>query len=297
MIENSKPYKVFTVVNSIIVSLLALLCFLPILNVFAISLSDRTATSAGMVSFIPINFTLEAYKYVMQDSGFLKALAISVFRVAVGGSLNLLLTVLCAYPLSKSSEEFQARKVYVWFFLFATLFNGGLIPTYMVVRNTGLLNTVWSLILPGAVPVFHVILMLNFFRGLPKEIEEAALIDGAGHWTILARIYVPLSKASIATVTLFSLVAHWNSWFDGMIYMSNTARQPLATFLHNQVVKSGVDMMMNTSDMDTLKQMLTISDQTTKAAQIFLGMLPILLVYPFLQKYFTKGVTVGSVKG
>ena len=169
--------------------------------------------------------------------------------------------------------------------------------TYIIVSKTGLIDHILALIIPGAVPVFHVILVLNFFRGIPKELEEAAVMDGAGHFKILFKVYVPLSKASIATVTLFSVVNHWNSWFDGMIYINNTAKQPLATFLHNKVVQSGLDMMINTNDIDTLKQLMTISDQTTKAAQIFLGMLPILCVYPFLQKYFTKGVIVGSVKG
>ncbi len=297
MIENSRGYKVFTVINYIILTLLALLCFLPLLNVLAMSFSDRSATAAGSVTFWPVNFTVEAYKYVLQDDGFLKSLLVSFIRVILGGGLNLILTVMCAYPLSKESSNFRGRTIYVWIFLFASLFNGGLIPTYIVVSETNLINSIFSLVIPGAVPVFHVILMLNFFRGIPKELEEAAVIDGAGHWKILWRVYIPLSKASVATVTLFSLVNHWNSWFDGMIYMNDTAKQPLATFLHNKVVVSGLDIMINTNDMDTLQQLLTISDQTTKAAQIFLAMLPILCVYPFLQKYFTKGVIVGSVKG
>ncbi len=297
MIEKSKGYKAFTLLNYIILSVLALLCFLPLLNVLAISFSDRSATAAGAVTFWPVNFTTAAYQYVLQDHLFLSSLLISVFRVFLGGAANLILTLLCAYPLSKEDGQFKARIVYVWIFLFANLFNGGLIPTYIIVSKTGLIDHILALIIPGAVPVFHVILVLNFFRGIPKEFEEAAVMDGAGHFKILFKVYVPLSKASIATVTLFSVVNHWNSWFDGMIYINNTAKQPLATFLHNKVVQSGLDMMINTNDIDTLKQLMTISDQTTKAAQIFLGMLPILCVYPFLQKYFTKGVIVGSVKG
>ena len=250
-----------------------------------------------MVTFYPVNFTTAAYEYVMKDAGFLDALLVSIVRVLIGGFLNLALTVLCAYPLSKDSRVLKGRVIYVWFFLFATLFSGGLVPTYMVVKGTGIMNKIWSLILPGAVPVFHVILMVNFFRGIPKELEEAGLIDGAGHLQILWKIYIPLSKASIATVTLFSVVNHWNSWFEGMIYINDPTKQPLATFLRSRVITSSLDMLMSTSDVETLKQMMTLSDQSTMAAQVFLGMLPILCVYPFVQKYFTKGVTVGSVKG
>lgn len=297
MIDNSKSYRAYKVFNYLAITLMALICFLPILNVFAISLSDRTATAAGMVAFWPVNFTTAAYEYVLKDSDFIRATGVSIFRVVIGGLVNLFLTVICAYPLSKESSSFKARTYYVWIFIFASLFNGGLIPTYMVIRQTGLINSIFALIIPGAVPVFNVILVLNFFRGLPKELEEAALIDGAGHWKILWMVYVPLSKASLATVTLFTLVGHWNSWFDGMIYINNIYNQPLATFLQSKVVQSGLDIMMNTTDVDTLKQMMTISDQSSKGAQIFLGMVPILCVYPFLQKYFAKGVVMGSVKG
>lgn len=297
MIQNSKTYKIFMIFDYILVTLLAVICFLPILNVFAISFSDRTANAAGMVTFYPVNFTAAAYEYVMKDAGFFKSLGVSLVRVLIGGALNLVLTVLCAYPLSKDGRVLKGRVIYVWFFLFATLFSGGLVPTYMVVKGTHIMNKIWSLILPGAVPVFHVILMVNFFRGIPREMEEAGLIDGAGHLQILWKIYIPLSKASIATVTLFSVVNHWNSWFDGMIYINDTVKQPLATFLRSRVISSSLDTVMSTSDVETLKQMMTLSDQSTMAAQVFLGMLPILCVYPFVQKYFTKGVTVGSVKG
>lgn len=297
MIQSSKAYKIFMIFDYILVTLLAVICFLPILNVFAISFSDRTANAAGMVTFYPVNFTAAAYEYVMQDAGFLKSLGVSLVRVLIGGTLNLVLTVLCAYPLSKDGRVLKGRVIYVWFFLFATLFSGGLVPTYMVVKGTHIMNKIWSLILPGAVPVFHVILMVNFFRGIPREMEEAGLIDGAGHLQILWKIYIPLSKASIATVTLFSVVNHWNSWFEGMIYINDTEKQPLATFLRSRVISSSLDTVMSTSDVETLKQMMTLSNQSTMAAQVFLGMLPILCVYPFVQKYFTKGVTVGSVKG
>ncbi len=140
-------------------------------------------------------------------------------------------------------------------------------------------------------------LMLNFFRGLPKELEEAALLDGAGHLSVLLRVYVPLSKPSIATVTLFSMVGHWNSWFDGMIYLRDDTLQPLATLLHNMVSRTTLNVIMETTDISVIEQLLTVTNESLKSAQLFIGMLPILCVYPFIQKYFTKGLVIGSVKG
>ena len=290
-------FDFFHVLVVVILMTLSLVCLLPIINVLAISFSSRDAVAAGKVAFWPVNFTTAAYEYVLQDKGFMKSLIVSVFRVIIGPVLNVVLAILCAYPLSKEENRFYGRKWYVWFFMFTTLFNGGLIPTYMVVKETGLINSFFSMIIPGAVPVAYVIMMMNFFRGLPKELEESALLDGADQWKIMTKIYLPLSKASIATISLFCIVNHWNSWFDGMIYFNNTKGQPLATFLHNMVVNSGVDLLINTSDIDTLNMLMSISNETTKSAQIFLAMIPVLVVYPFMQKYFAKGVVMGSVKG
>lgn len=297
MVENSKAYKCFLVFDYIIVGFLALLCFLPILHVFAVSLSDRVANSAGMVSFWPVNLNLESYRYMMKDLEFVRALFISVVRTAVGGAVQVAMTILCAYPLSKSSVRMPSRIVYVWFFLIASLFSGGLVPTYLLVKQLGLLNSFWAMIIPGAVPIGNVILMLNFFRNLPKEMEEAALIDGAGQMKVLLHIYIPLSKASIATIALFSMVGHWNSWFDGKIYFTKTAMQPLATYLHTMVSQSTLNVIMETTDMSVLEQLMTITNESLKSAQLFIGMIPILCVYPFIQKYFTKGIVVGSLKG
>lgn len=297
MLDKSKSYKVFTVINYIVLGLLALICVLPLVHVFAVSLSDRVANTAGLVTFWPVNFNLESYKYVLDDSKFLKSFGISVIRVVVGTSVQLLFTIMCAYPLSRRSSRFRARTVYVWFFLFASLFGGGLIPTYLVIKKVGLLNSFWALILPSAVPIGNVILMINFFRNLPKELEEAALIDGAGHIKVLLHIYLPLSKASLATVGLFSMVGHWNSWFDGMIYFTDTSMQPLATYLHTITTQSLLNVIQNFSDMDTLMQMLSITNDSIKSAQLFIGMVPVLCIYPFIQKYFTKGIVIGSVKG
>ena len=297
MIENSKAYKAFLMLDYIIVGILALVCLLPIVHVFAVSLSDRVANSAGMVTFWPVNFNLESYRYMMKDLEFVRAFFVSVVRTGIGAGVQVLMTILCAYPLSKSSERMPSRTFYVWFFLIASLFNGGLIPTYLVIKELGLLDSFWVLIIPGAVPISNVILMLNFFRNLPKELEEAALMDGAGQMMILRKIYIPLSKASIATVTLFSMVGQWNSWFDGKIYLMDPDKWPLATWLHNMVSQSTVNIIMETTDISVLEQLMTVTNESLKSAQLFIGMVPILLVYPFIQKYFTKGLVVGSLKG
>ena len=267
------------------------------LHILAVSLSDRVANTAGMVTFWPVNFNLESYRYILKDSAFVRAFVISVLRTVIGAGIQVLMTIMCAYPLSKSSDRFNGRTAYVWFFLIASLFSGGLIPTYLVVKNVHLLNSFWAMIIPCAVPIGNVILMLNFFRGLPKELEEAALLDGAGHLSVLLRVYVPLSKPSIATVTLFSMVGHWNSWFDGMIYLRDDTLQPLATLLHNMVSRTTLNVIMETTDISVIEQLLTVTNESLKSAQLFIGMLPILCVYPFIQKYFTKGLVIGSVKG
>lgn len=297
MIENSKSYKIFTVINYIFIGLLALLCFLPLLHVFAQGLSSRAANDAGMVLFWPVDFTLEAYKYVLSDSGFVNATLVSVARTAVGCVINLFFCIICAYPLSKSAERFPSRIVYVWFFMLCGIVSGGMIPAYLVVKNMGLLDTFWALVIPSAVPTGNIILMLRFFRNLPKELEEAAIVDGASDLTIIRKIYIPCSKASIATIALFQMVGHWNSWFDGMIYVNNAKLQPLATLLRALLQKDFNTLAEKTSNVELLSKLLQLSNGSIKAAQIFITMFPILCVYPFLQKYFAKGIVIGSVKG
>lgn len=297
--KKKRRYKkpdLFLIIVSIILFFMALSCLLPIINVLAISFSDNSAVAAGEVSFWPVDFTLAAYKYVLNDVKFFKSLIVSVERVLIGPLVNVLLVILCAYPLSKDEKQFHARKRYVWIFYFTTLFGGGMIPTYMVVNKTGMINSFWSLIIPGALPVGNMIMMMNFLRNLPKEMEEAALIDGASQWKILWKIQLPLSKACVATIFMFSLVYHWNSWYDGMIYFNTTKGQPMATYLHNVVVNNTLELMAAV-DFETLQELMKLSTQTTNAAQLILAMLPILVVYPFMRKYFSQGIVMGSVKG
>lgn len=285
--------KVFIIFNYLFLICTAITCLLPMINLLAISLSSSAAVGSGMVKLIPVDFTLESYRFVTEKPEFLQAMIVSVKKVIIGVATNMLLTVFIAYPLSKDSNNFKSRKFYVWFFAITMIFSGGLIPWYMTIKMTGLIDKFLALILPGAVPVFNVMILMNFFRGIPKEIEEAAFIDGASHWKTLWSIYIPLSTPALATLTLFCIVNHWNSWFEGLILMNSPKNYPLQSYLQTVIVNRDVKLMM-TKDVRTIR---LVSDRTSKAAQVFIAALPVLMVYPFLQKYFTAGIVLGSVKG
>jgi len=290
--QRSLSSKIFLIFNYSFLSILALICILPLVQVLAISFSSSAAASAGLVTLWPVDFTLKSYWFVAHNPAFLKAFLVTLERVGIGTLINMIVILLTAYPLSKEVRSFRGRTWMVWLFVFTMLFNGGLIPTYMTVKATYLLDTIWALILPGAVPVFSVILLINFFRGLPKELEESAFMDGAGHWILLWRIYAPLSLPALATITLLTVVAHWNSWFDGLIYMNSRHLYPLSSYLQTIVIQRDLSSMT----LHQMKELSEVSDRTMKAAQIFLGALPILLLYPFLQRFFIKGIVLGSVK-
>lgn len=291
--QTSIGRKAFVILNYTFLIAMSCLCLLPLVHVVALSFSSSSAATAGLVTLWPVNFTIKSYDFVLGRSEFVTSLGITLQRVALGVSTNMLLTLLCAYPLAKEAKAFRWRTSYAWFFVLTILFSGGLIPSYMVVMKTGLLDSIWALILPGAVPVFNVILLLNFFRGLPKELEESAFIDGAGHWIALWKIYIPLSAPALATISLFAIVFHWNSWFDGLIYMNAPERYPLQSYLQTVIIARDLTLI-STADLSLYAE---VSDRTSKAAKIFLGALPILMVYPFLQRFFMKGIVLGSVKG
>jgi putative aldouronate transport system permease protein len=204
----------------------------------------------------------------------------------------MLITIITAYPLSKEKKDFPGRSIYTWFFIVTMLFSGGLIPSYLLIRNLGLMGNIWALILPSTVPIFNILVLLNFFRQLPKEIEEAAIIDGASHFNVLARIFLPLSAPSLATLILFCSIGHWNAWFDGMIYMRDPETYPLTTYLQILITK-----MQTINTLADAQKMERISRRSMIMAYITISMLPIMFVYPFLQRYIKKGLVLGSVKG
>ncbi|MFE0557664.1 carbohydrate ABC transporter permease [Paenibacillus sp. NPDC058910] len=286
--------RLFVIMNTLVLTAITLLGIIPFIHLLSISLSSNTAAMAGEVRLWPVGFNLDAYRYLGEKVEFFRSFRVSLTRVVLGTAVNMFLVFITAYPLSKSNHQFKFRTPYVWFFAITMFFGGGLIPTYMIVKNTGLIDSVWALILPGALNVWNMVLMLNFFRTIPKELEEAATIDGAGHWRILWRIYLPVSLPSIATIGLFTIVGHWNAWFDGILYLNSPDKYPLQTYLSTLIMS--INSQMTSISIEQIKAMENLSEKTLRTAQIFMGALPIMVVYPFLQKYFVKGMTVGSVK-
>lgn len=280
-----------------IVILLTLSSLIPIINVLALSLSSSQAAAANRVRFLPVDFTWAAYQRIIEDQQFWRSFGISVFRVVASLVINLFMIVTMAYPLSKSKKVFYSRRPFMGIMIFAMLFQGGMIPLYLVVRNLGLINSVWSLILPGAVPIGNIILVMNFFRGVPKSLEESAHLDGANPWQVLTRIYIPISLPSLATVSLFSIVGSWNDFMAGLIYMTRIENYPLMTYIQSLTINVA-ETLQQASNLTTeqLQNLLSVSDQTFNAARIFVTIIPLLLIYPFLQKYFVKGIVVGAVK-
>lgn len=291
--KRRKRVRVGSVINAIVLVLLALMCLLPLLYVLAVSLSSDVFVNEGEVSLMPRGFTFVSYKYVLGQNGLWVALGRTVLRCVLGVSINVLMCILCAYPLSKRSSEFKWRGVYVWFFFITILFGAPLVPWYFVISTLGMIDTIWALVLPGAVPVFSMIILLNFFKGIPGEICEAAEIDGAGPWRILFGFYVPLSLPSIMTVILFAFVFHWNSWFDGMLLMNSPEKLPLQSYVQSMLNMSNADFYMFAGS----AEYAGMNIDTYKCATTVVTLVPIVIIYSFLQKGFTKGLTIGSVKG
>ena len=297
-IKKSKGRIAFEIINYTVLTLLALICILPFIHLLAMSFSSDEFTSKGVVFLLPKGFTLQAYQYLLQKKEFFTSLVISVMRVLFGTSASLVIVVLTAYPLSKTDGRLKGRTGFTWFFLVTMFLSGGLFATYFLYKQLGLLNSFLVYVLPGACDVWFVLMLMNFFRGIPRDIEEAALLDRAGQFTVLFKIYIPLSMPSIATIVLFTAVGQWNSWFDGIMFMNDPSLYPLQSYLYTMIVSSDPTKQSGfTLTPEQLEALKNIGGKNLQAAQIFLGVLPIALVFPFLQRYFVKGITVGSVKG
>jgi len=290
--DNSAFRRIFTVTNTLFLALLALSCFLPFWYIFCMSLSSGGAASANLVSFWPKEFTLQSYGEAFSDIKILQSLWVSVQRVFLGTVITMVLTIMAAYPLSMESQQFPGRMVYMLFFVFTMLFSGGLIPSYILINNIlKMSDTIWVLVVPGALPVFNVIVLMNFIRQLPKELKEAAYVDGAGYISTMLRIIIPLSLPSLATLTLFCVIGHWNAWFDALIYMHNPKHYPLQTYF--QVVSSKV---VNIHSLDDVIRMAKVSQRSLTSAYTIICILPILFAFPILQRHIRSGLVVGSIK-
>ena len=289
----SKENMIVDTVVFILALFVFVLCVLPLINVLALSFSGKEAAIAGKVSLWPVDFTWDSYEYLLQERRFFLAFFVSVRRVLIGTLINMILIVLTAYPLSLEKREFPSRDRYMWVLIFTMLFNGGVVPWYFVIKSVGIMDSIWALVLPGAVPVFNVILIINFFRNIPKAIKESAQLDGIGPIGMLVKMFLPLSKPAIATVCLFCVVNHWNSFFDGMLLINTPEKMPLQTYIQSLVIRIS-DITQSGMTAEQLADRM--SQRTFNASKIVVSTLPILVIYPFLQKYFVTGITLGSVK-
>jgi len=312
--------SVFNVVNIVLLGILALLTVYPFLYTVSISMSNAREAARDGLHLVPgdpamlgralenlfrFRFTgfrdglsaygqglsLEAYRMVLVNREIIVGYANTLFRTVVGTILTLLATALAAYPLSRPNMPFRKRLTF--FVIFTMLFNGGLVPGYLLIRNLGLINSLWVYVLPTLVTAFNVLIMKSFFQSIPESLAESAMIDGANDFSILFRIYLPLSKPVLATVGLWTAVTHWNSWFDGLLFVTDSSKQVLQIILRRIVIENSTEMVekgiMNPNVLD-------FTPDTIKAATVVVTILPILFVYPFAQKYFVKGVMLGSVK-
>ena len=281
------------VVLTVLILLLVLLCTLPFVNVIAVSLSSKSAILRGDVSFWPVEFTPKAYEVIVQDPSMFRSLFFTVKLTVIYTVLAMALTVLYAFPLTM--KRLKGRRFFMLFIVFTMYFSGGTIPIYLNVRELGLINNEWSLILPGLVSAFNIIILKNFFQALPYELNEAAYIDGATDFQILLRIYLPLSFSSLATLSLFYAVGKWNSFSDALYYITSRDLQPLQLKLYN-LIKGGQSVEVSVQEGSASDLASSISASIESATIVF-ATVPILLVYPFVQRYFVKGVTLGAVKG
>lgn len=268
-----------------------MLCLFPFLNVAATSFSDRLAIANNKVFLLPVNFTLEFYTYVLNDVTMVRALGFTVLITVVSTITSMFMTVICAYPLTQ--DNMVGKKIFNTIAIFTMYFGAGMIPNYLNIKRLGLLDNFWVLILPGCLSVYNMIILKSFFRSIPASLQESAELDGASHWVVLFRVFLPLSMSSLATLSLFYAVGRWNGFQDALMYISNPKMYPIQYKLY-QIVNNLSAIDTNLEGSSSIAQ---LPQEGMRAASIMFATVPILLVYPWLQKYFVTGVTVGAVKG
>ena len=288
--------SIWTISQIILVAIILVLvsvCVLPMLNVLAISLSEKSAILRGDVGFWPVGFNLDAYRGIFRDSSMLWCMAYTIMLTLTYTVLSMVTTILLAYPLTK--KRLRGRTFFTLLVLFTMYFSGGTIPTYLTIKDYGLIDSVWSLILPALISTYNMIILRSAIAALPEELEEAAIIDGANDFQVLLQVILPLCKASIATISLFYAVGKWNSFSDALYYITSRDLQPLKLRLYN-IIKGATSVELSVVEGSSQDLSMRISESIESATIIF-ATLPILLVYPFVQRYFVKGVTIGAVKG
>ena len=283
-------FGAFDALVHLILILLSISVLYPLLHTVAVSFSDSYSVMANRVLVLPRGFNLESYAYLLSNQKVPRAFANTVVYTALGVSINLLMTVVMAYPLSKS--QLLGRNVFLKMVMFTMFFSGGTIPTFLLVKDLHLLDSIWSLVLPNAIWTMEMLIMVSFFRSLPASLFESAYLDGASEYRILWQIAVPLSKASIASIAMFFFMGHWNSYFVPMIYLNSSEKFPLQLILRSMLLEDSENM---TAKMGI--ETAAVTPTAVKNAGIVVTMVPVMLVYPFVQKYFVKGVMIGSIKG
>lgn len=287
--------KCFVIVNAVLLTLVLIAVLYPLWFVLIASISDTAAVLTGKVWLWPRDFTLAGYKIVLQNGELLRSYGNTVLYTAMGTAINLVLTVMAAYPMSR--RDYRGRNALMAFIVFTMFFSGGMIPAYLLVKDLGMLNTIWALVIPNAVSVWNIIIMRTFFQqSLPYEIQEAAQIDGCSDIKILLRIVLPLSKPILAVMVLFYAVGHWNAFFNALIYLTDRDLYPLQLILREILIQGQMASMMESGDTTGMARRI-MEAESIKYAVVIIANLPVLLLYPFLQKYFVKGVLVGSLKG
>lgn len=283
--------KIFDFVMIFITAIAALLCLLPLVNVLATSLSSNSAILASKVYLLPVETTFESYKAIFKDNSMIRSLVFTCFLTLGYTVLSMILTICAAYPLTK--KRLKGRNIILLGIIFTMYFSGGIIPDYILIKNLNILDTVWSLILPGAISAYNLIVLKSFFTSLPESLEESAILDGCNDIGVLFRIVLPLSKPVLATLSLFYAVGKWNSFMDALFYITDSKLYPLQLKLYQIIVNNqGIDASIGEGNISQ-----NVLPESLEAACVIFATIPIILVYPWLQKYFVTGIMVGSVKG
>jgi len=287
----TKGEKIFNVLNLILLGLIGLIALYPFIYTVSLSLSSAAEANRVSLHLWPREVSLTAYKMVLAKPEIRNSFLNSVLRTVLGTALTLLSTAVVAYPLAR--KEMPHRGLVTFGILFTMIFNGGIVPLYMLVNGLGLMNCIWALVLPSMLTAFNIIIVKNFFQAIPESFAESARIEGASELRILFSIYIPLSKPVLATVALWTAIFHWNEWFHAMLFITDDAKQVIQTFLQRIVIEYGTEMV-DTGLVTTDPTQFT--PETIKAATVVITIVPIILIYPFLQKYFTKGIMLGGIK-
>ena len=293
VVKKAKIWTPAQIILTIVIILFSMTCLLPFVNVAAVSFSSKSAILRGDVSFWPVDFETTAYQAIFSDKSMTRSLVFTIIITVVYTLFSMIMTILMAYPLTK--KRLRGRNFFSFLALFTMYFSGGIIPHYLNIKELGLMDSPWALILPGMLSTYNMIILKSFFQTLPNELEEAAIIDGANDFQVLLKVYLPLSMASLATLTLFYAVGKWNSFQDALYYIQTKAYQPLQLKLYHIIKGSqAVDVAALEGGASTVA---TSVSESIEPASIIFATLPILVVYPFVQRYFVAGVTIGAVKG